>query len=384
VDQSDLPNAAAWAQTLSEAGTQVRHLSLPGFAEMMSTPHAAQVPQVMLAASLEWLDGYRAGPCDMAPLPPARRFAAASMHISGDDGQSLTERALFIGDNRNLFAIVTAAEEIGVDNLGGYGVVMLNGGATSHIGPNRMYVELARRWAARGYVVLRLDLAGIGDSALLPNQNGNVVYPEGALDDIAAAIDYLRRHHRGHDITLAGLCAGAYHAFKSATAGMRVNTVLLVNPLTFYWKQGSTLNDLQIAEVVRNPGVYSERIRAGKAWLKLFRGRVNLWRIVMIYINRVWLALDAGVRELPRTLHIRLPNDLGWDLKSVAERGTRIVFLFARGDAGADLLRIQGGSVVDSIGDRLRVHTIDGADHIFSQSAPRRKLLQLLSNELPR
>ena len=67
-----------------------------------------------------------------------------------------------------------------------------------------------------------------------------------------------------------------------------------------------------------------------------------------------------------------------------ASRGVRVVFLFARGEIGENLLRMQGGSAVKSIGDRCRVHVIDGADHIFSQGPARHKLLQLLTSELPR
>lgn len=403
LDRSDLPGGKPWADAMLGHGTGVRYQSLPGFSEMMSTPHAAQVPQAMVLAAVEWLERFAYGlsregslnessarAAVSAPAPPAPAPALeapdASMRLAADDGSALVERALFIDDQRTLFAIVTAAvndaapAHASVD----YGVVMLNGGATSHIGPNRMYVELARRWAARGYVVLRLDLAGLGDSATRPGQSENQVYPPLALDDIAAAIDFLRRSYGVQNITLAGLCAGAYHALRSATAGLPVNTVLLVNPLTFYWKQGSTLNDLQISEIVRNPGVYRERVFMGKAWLKLLRGHVNLWRVAMIFVRRAWLALDSSLRDLGRLLHIRLPDDLGWDLQSVASRGVRIVFLFARGDAGEDLLRVQGGSALKTIGDRCRIYTIDGADHVFSQSAPRRQLLKLLSSELPK
>lgn len=387
LDRSDLPEAKPWADLLLGSGTDVRYRALPGFSEMVSTPHAAQVPQAMLAAVIEWLERYRLGSAPVPENPMASADAPeAWMRLAAEDGPELEERALFIDADRTLFAIVTQAvpETVQGPALSGYGVVMLNGGATSHIGPNRMYVDLSRRWAARGYVVLRLDLAGLGDSATRPGRTGNEVYPPGALDDVAAAVDFLRRHYGVRNVTLAGLCAGAYHALRSATAGLPVSTVLLVNPLTFYWKQGSTLNDLQIAEVVRNPGVYRERVKTGKSWLKLIRGRVNLWRVVMVYLRRLGLALDSSARDLSRKLHIRLPDDLGWDLQSVAARGVRIVFLFARGDAGADLLKMQGGSAVAAIGDRCRVYTIDGADHVFSQSAARKHLSQLLSAELPK
>jgi alpha/beta superfamily hydrolase len=397
LDRSDLPGAKPWADAMRAKGAAVQYELLPGFPEMMSTPHAAQIPLRMIDAAKAWLTGL---PDRLhSGVPPVRAAGALpapasvrsdSMRMAAPDGQALTEQALHVDERRGLFAILTTSvAAAGTDsNSAGAsekrrGIVLLNAGATYRIGPNRMYVSLARRWAARGYVVLRLDLAGLGDSAPLPARPDNLVYPPGALDDIAAAIEFLRRNHAVQDITLAGLCAGAYHALRSAAAGLPVNLSLMINPLTYFWKEGMTMSDLQLAEVVRNPGIYRERILSGYAWLKLLRGRVNLWRIAMIFARRSWLACEAGVRDLSRRLGIRLPDDLGWDLQSIAGRGVRMVFVFARGDTGADLLRIQGGGAVDSIGDRCRVHTVDGADHIFSQSAPRARLEQLLGSELP-
>jgi dienelactone hydrolase len=386
LDRSDLPGAKSWADALLGAGTDTRYRALPGLLEMIATPHAAQVPQEMIGAVAEYL--IRSGRINeplVQSAPSAAHERAASMRLTTADGSRLIERALFVDEERTLFAIATQlAHPAASSSLGGHGVVMLNGGATSHIGPNRMYVELARRWAARGYFVLRLDLAGLGDSATRRGQNGNEVYPPGALDDVSAAIKFLRREFAVQHVTLTGLCAGAYHALRSAVSGLDINTVLLVNPLTFYWKQGSKLSDLQVAEVVRNPGIYAERLLSLRSWHKLLRGRVNLWRVFMVLLHRALMTVRRSVRDFGRLLNIRLPRDLGWELQSLASRGVRIVFLFARSDVGEDLLRVQGGSAVRSIGDRCRVHVIDGADHVFSQSAARRKLLQLLTSELPR
>jgi hypothetical protein len=102
------------------------------------------------------------------------------------------------------------------------------------------------------------------------------------------------------------------------------------------------------------------------------------------FLRRGLMTAGSSARDLSRLLKIRLPQDLGWELQSLASRGVRIVFLFARGDVGMDLLRMQGGAALKSIGDRCRVHVINGADHIFSQGAARDELLQLLTSELPR
>jgi alpha-beta hydrolase superfamily lysophospholipase len=385
LDRDDLPGAKPWATALESEGVQVQYAALPGFTDMVSTPHTSVVPVAMVETMAQWLEKYRVQSEPAEPMPTQVRLpAGARMRIKDESGVELIERAMFVDDERTLFAIVTEPAEraVGMDTSG-YGVVMLNGGATNHIGPNRMYVELSRRWAARGYVVLRLDLAGLGDSGIRPGEEKNQVYPPGALHDVGVAIEFLRRRRGVHNITLAGLCAGAYHALRSAISGLPVNTVLLVNPLTFYWKQGSTFSDLQISEVVRNPAVYVENALSLRHWSKLLRGRVNLWRVGMVFLQRSWLAVDSSLRDVCRRLKIPLPNDLGRDLQSVASRGVRIVFFFARTDAGPKLLKVQGGSAVKRLGDRCRIHTIDGADHIFTQRAARTRLLQLLSNELP-
>jgi hypothetical protein len=193
----------------------------------------------------------------------------------------------------------------------------------------------------------------------------------------------LRAKFAVEHVTLAGLCSGAYHALRSAVAGLHVNTVMLVNPLTFYWKQGSKLSDLQDAEVVRNPGIYAEKVWSLQSWRKLMSGRVNLWRVLMVFLRRVWMAVASSARDVGRSLNIRLPQDLGWDLMSLASRRVRVVFLFARGEVGENLLRMQGGSALRAIGDGCKVHVIDGGDHIFSQSTARDKLLHVLTSELP-
>lgn len=385
LDRDDLQAAKTWATALESAGTETRYEALPGFNEMVSTPHAATVPTLMLESMGRWLSNYR----DRGAAPLVTRRVAqltnlptrARIHLDGNTGTPIFEEALFI-DGQTLFGIISEPAEPSTEaQTLGCGVLMLNTGATSHIGPNRMYVELARRWAARGYTVLRLDLAGLGDSLTRPGERTNEVYPPGALYDIGVAIEYLRRQRGIRNLTLMGLCAGAYHSLRAAITGLPLNTVLLINPLTFYWKQGSTLSDLQISEVVRNPGVYAEHALSWRHWQKLFRGQVNLWRVAAVLARRVWLTVESSGRDLCRKLHIRTPDDLGWDLRSVTERGIRIAFFFARGDGGLELLKVQAGST-KHLGDKCRIHIFEDADHIFTQREPRVKLMRLLDDEL--
>jgi pimeloyl-ACP methyl ester carboxylesterase len=246
----------------------------------------------------------------------------------------------------------------------------------------RMNVLLARSWARQGYLVLRMDLAGIGDSPTRAGRPSDEVFPPGALKDIAHAIEFIRTSYGISDVTLAGLCSGAYHALRAAVANLPVNRILMVNPENFFWKEGSKLEELQVAEVVRNPAIYKQRFLSLGAWRRVLSGEVNLWRVVKIYFFRPLLAVESKLRDLTRWLHIRLPNDLGWELEHIDSRALRIVFVFARGEPGIDLLRIEAGSSVRRLGERCRVYIIDGADHTFSKKSSQAVLEQILSDEL--
>jgi hypothetical protein len=156
----------------------------------------------------------------------------------------------------------------------------------------------------------------------------------------------------------------------------------MVNPLNFFWKQGMMLDDLQVAEVITNPGRYRRRVLSGAAWKRLLSGQVSIWRIIRIYIQRSLLPLEAVLRDAARRLRIHLPNDLGWELEEIVARGVQIVLVFAHGEPGIDLLKIQAGASVKRIGARCRVRTIERADHAFSHSGPRAALEDILSEEL--
>jgi alpha/beta superfamily hydrolase len=286
---------------------------------------------------------------------------------------------VFFGAEAELFGIVTEPRR---GEIRRRGVILVNAAADSHIGAARLYVTLARRWARRGYVVLRMDFAGIGDSATRPTRPDDDVFPPAALDDMRAAIDFMRNRYDLGEVTLAGLCSGGYHALRAAVAGLPVNRILLVNPQNFFWRQSDSLEDLQLVEVVHNPGVYKKRVFSLAAWRRVLSGQVNLWRIVKIYAQQPLLTLESSLRNVARRLRIRLPNDLGWELEEVAARGIRTTMVFARGEPGLELLRIQGGAAVGRLGDKCRIRILDSGDHTFSHSGPRAILEDVLSREL--
>lgn len=387
IDGDSLPISRVWAERITAADPRARYLVLPGLVEMiMTAPQFSRVPRQMIAASCDWL---RETAAELANAPANDGVvqsvqSTASTTLSLPDipefpDQHLAETPLFLDREELLFGIATEPHQ---GEPRRRAVILLNAAVDYHIGANRMYVSLARRWARRGYIVLRMDFAGIGDSGTRDGRPDDDVFPPAAVTDIGIAIDALNAKYGVREVTLVGLCSGGYHALRAAIEGLRVNRVMLLNPQNFYWKQGARLEDLQEVEIVRNPGVYRERMLSLAAWRRLVSGEVNLRRIIQIYIQRPLVSLESLTREFARRLRIRLPQDLGWDLHKVASRGVRVVFVFSQGEAGIDLLKMQAGSTLYRLGDRCRLRLVDKTDHTFTHAGPRSMMEGVLSEEL--
>jgi hypothetical protein len=114
----------------------------------------------------------------------------------------------------------------------------------------------------------------------------------------------------------------------------------------------------------------------------LLRGEVNVRRMATAAGLRLLLHVQSRAREPLRLVHVRLPNDLGWELMQVAKRGVDSTLVFAGGEPGLELLRLQGGRDLDRLGERCRIHTIESAGHAFSRSASKMVLEQALSEAL--
>src|SRR5258708_22425185 len=125
----------------------------------------------------------------------------------------------------------------------------------------------------------------------------------------------------------------------------------MVNPLNYFWKEWMEITDLQLAEVITNPGLYCRRIFSIAALQRFFSGRVNVWRIAKISVYRPLLAIRSACRDLARRLHMRLRDDLGRELEEIARRGVKIVFVFAAGEAGEHLLSLGDGRSVKTPGE---------------------------------
>lgn len=384
LDRADLPGAQAWANRHSDAGIKVRYVAMRGAVEMMMrNPDLSLVPWPMVEEVRGWLKGeVRAQ--DPGEAGPSRLRAGlakseARLPLGHGEGPSVIERAVEFGSAAGLFGIVA---EPGQGEGLRRAVILLNSGGDYHIGVRRLHVYLARRWARCGLVVLRMDISGIGDSSTRPDQSPNLVFPPGAVEDIRAAVDFLRAHCHVGEVTVAGVCSGAYHALCAADAALPIQRIVMVNPLHFFQTAGMNDAEVQAWQSVNKPAEYIGRVLSASSWRRILRGEVNFRRIGKVYLQRARLTVQAAVRRGARLAHIRLDSDLRWKLDRIAARGISLVFVFSRGDVGLTLLEMHSGLSGEQLRSRYRLRMVEGADHDFTRMVARSVLQEVLSEEI--
>jgi PST family polysaccharide transporter len=177
-------------------------------------------PLAAIGTICSWLD--RVIDDALQPIAPSPVPCVAVVGHTAD-GTPVTERVIRLGPV-GLVGVITESEPV----VDGPVVIMLNDGHEHHVGPARLWVELARRWAALGIQSVRVDVSGIGDSPLRPGQTERVCYPSEIFDDVAAIAGDLRPDNP-RNVVLVGVCSGAYHAIDCGI-DLGVRGVCAINP----------------------------------------------------------------------------------------------------------------------------------------------------------
>jgi pimeloyl-ACP methyl ester carboxylesterase len=376
ISRADLAPNQRLADRMGALGSNVDHRVLAGYTEMMLDAHETIVPAEMIRAVCGWLDARasRLGPDQLTTVPAS----LAGKPVSVAPG--VEETATFLDQSRRLFGIVSAPAS-GVRPT--RAVVILNSGSNHRIGPGRLYVQCARRWAARGYLVMRVDLSGIGDSAPWPGEAENLPYPRWAMRDVEDSVAYLRDRWGVTSCCAIGLCSGGYHGLRAAVSGVALNRVVLVNPLVYFWKPGMLLS-LPVNQVFQSTAQYRRSLFQASKWKKLFAGKVDLAEFAHVVTRRIASDVGGLVRDIARIVGRPLADDLGAELEGLSRRNVSVAFVFAAGNPGEELLRVQAGSSLRKLvrDDRVRVHLIHGPNHTFTPVWSHALLIETLDGEL--
>lgn len=232
-------------ECLERSGLTVTTGPGPGYGAMMAEPQEARTPVAVFDPVTAWLT---ASVAPTAPGEPAtgrasRCVSSLEAPLPGDrqeveialGGERIRERPLTLAHaGGRLFGVLTEPVSTPRADLT---VVLLNAGAIRRIGPGRMWVEMARRWAVGGVATLRLDVEGIGDADGDADRYASVaeLYVPELVAQVRSALDALEKQGLPGRFAVMGLCSGAYMAFQCALDDERVSAAFMLNPRALFW-----------------------------------------------------------------------------------------------------------------------------------------------------
>jgi alpha-beta hydrolase superfamily lysophospholipase len=402
--RGDLPTEERLAAQLEARGNRTTYRDVPGFSEMMvDQVHRSVVPGAVIAAAIDWMvdgdthDEPPAAPvlASLAPVlgAPSDRAAAPELLASTPDGASFREEPVVFGEAPRLFGILTepqigvgaGAGAVGAAPVSGRpAVLMLNVGTNHRVGPNRLYVKMARTWAAMGHAVLRFDLAGIGDSRAAEGYAQSRLYSKDAIADVQSAMAFLERSRRIDRFVLVGLCSGAYVAFHTALADPRVVGEVLINTATFSWKPGDPI-DVATQRVYKSSHFYRRALFDLDTWRRAARGQIDLGGIAK---RLQVLALAKVKAKLAASAFGRQPGEEGLaaSFRKLSRRGTDSLLIYGEEDQGLDALELELGRKAGKLRalPNFQVDVIPGPDHTFTQLWAQRRLIDAITSHLVR
>jgi hypothetical protein len=264
----------------------------------------------------------------------------------------MKERPLVFGAHEHLYGVL-CEPDAGHDRAGAPTVLFANIGIHHHVGPNRIWVELARLLAARGVATLRFDLSGLGESDARPGREGDA---ERHVLDFQDAMEAVARRRGASGFTLVGLCSGVDAVHATALVDPRVRGVVYIDGYAWPTRLWGTFQLLRLLHPLR----WRRRLRR---WLR-DDGPMRLGAGAEIY-----------VREVPS------PERFRADVAALVARGTRILALYSSG--------VRKYSYRGQFKDMMRGIELRGlveadlhgeADHLFTRLDTRARLLERIAS----
>lgn len=224
------------------------------------------------------------------------------------------EKAIRFGPSGALMGILT--EPAAGRPANGRALVLLNAGLLHRVGPSRLHVQVARRMAASGFVSIRFDFSGIGDSEA---RRDGLSFEQSAVLEVQDAMNHLASAKQAREFTLFGLCSGADGAFLTAVADPRVRNLIQLDPWIYHtWKYA--------------PVKLLRKMQNRSSWVKLLNGEGLKRRAgALLGQGGASAAADENVvvshysREFPPKAQVE------GQLEALVTRGVRMLNIFSGG-----------------------------------------------------
>lgn len=255
------------------------------------------------------------------------------------------ERVCKFGSHGGLVGIMTEPDsEVTAPQGARPAIVVSNVGLNHRTGPNRLWTTFARRMADQGFITLRFDMSGLGDSSSRRDKLSTI---DRHILDMREAVDYvLQKKQQLSRVALIGLCSGVDPMHAVATEDPRVSHALYLDGYHY--------------DTMRH--VLNIRV------LKMFQPRFYA-RALRRFMYRVKGEVAVGAENEVLTREYPSKDKLRQDLASMLARDTRIYACFTGGFAHYYSYEGQFFDMLPTgkeLHGKVEVTMFPQADHLFS------------------
>lgn len=378
LSRDDLPQDAdvAFAEHLRQHHVAVTQQAFSGYSAFMVAPVKSVLPVGALGAIVAWLETTYPASIMLEDAAPPSSAGASSMRTHTIGASPIREEAVRFGPS--LFGMLTEpAQRDGRRPA----IILMNTGGDHHVGPHRMYAPLVRRWGVMGFTTLRIDISGLGESPARPGQSEAVAYPPNALDDLHAALEYMRT--RGIDrVIVMGVCSGAYYSVHAARAGIPIAGNIAVNP-PLYWSPGRPLEEDTYWTQYESKRVGRALFSPAK-WVRLFSGKVDFRATLRLLFEQSRNLSRATVSIVQQTAKRHTTGNDADNLLTLFPEEVDTLLTFSGDDLGLKYLEGQNDRDLRKLRERrnFQFEVIAGADHTFMPIRWQNRLAELLTTYL--
>lgn len=285
----------------------------------------------------------------------------------------MREKVLLVGEAPALVGILTEPE--GELDPSRPVLIVLNSGLVPRVGPYRATVKLTRRAARAGFVAVRFDLSGVGDSDA---RRDHASFEERWIADTRAVMDHLEKSRGATRFVLMGLCSGADNSFQTASRDARVAGVVLIDGYAY---KTPGYHARYYAKRLRDPQTV---LRFAQRAAKKLAGRVLPSRGGAepgeASGSEPGEAAEPGagaqyVREFPPR------EEAARALRTMLARGAKLCVVHS---GGMEIYYNHASQFRDAFrdvdfGDALSVHYFEDADHTFTELRQQRALHEAIA-----
>lgn len=168
-------------------------------------------------------------------------------------------------------------------------ILLLSPGIKSRIAPHRLYVKMAEHYAMEGYVVLRFDYHGLGDSEGDVKESYvadfyRTVQQGRYVDDVLAAMDYMEEEQGIGKFVLGGLCGGALTGLFAGGCDMRVVGLFgLGIPVILDGSEADPVNHMTKGQAEKLRSSYLGKLLDIRSWIRFLSLKSDfrvIWRVL--------------------------------------------------------------------------------------------------------